>query len=125
MNFPGFETISFIKYRSRSGFTRIAFEIPTILKKYKIDYAHFQYIIPPLKKCRYIVSTHDVIFSEYPDEFSMPYRIIKKFLFKQSGLRADMVTTVSAYSKRSIQKYLKVPADKFAILPNAVSSELF
>src|SRR6266496_2117905 len=67
--------ISFIKYRSASSLFRLGYDIPSIIRRYKINYAHFQYICPVIKNCRFIVTTHDVIFNEYPDEFSKDYRI--------------------------------------------------
>src|SRR5688572_25067756 len=79
-NFPPAANIIYIKYNTRSAFSRLLYSIPSLLAKYGIEYAHFQYILPPVKKCRYIVTIHDVIFNEYPGEFSFPYRVSKKLL---------------------------------------------
>src|ERR1044072_8702325 len=49
-NFPGGidrPNVTFIKYRKRSGLQRLTYEIPSLIRKYNIDYAHFQYITPP------------------------------------------------------------------------------
>jgi glycosyltransferase involved in cell wall biosynthesis len=114
-----------IKYESTSSFSRLLFEIPSLLKKHKIDFAHFQYITPLVKKCKYIVTIHDVIFNEYPQEFSFLYRLTKNYLYKRSALNADIVTTVSDYSKKSIQKYFGIEPDDIAVIPNAVSAKFF
>ena len=125
-NFPGRENVHFIPYRSRSSLVRLGWEIPEMLKKYRIDYAHFQYITPLFKRSRYIVTIHDVIFSEYPDEFSLPYRVMKKMLYGRAARMADILTTVSEYSERSIRKFLRVGADKpIPIIPNGVASKFF
>ena len=124
-NFPDSENISFVKYRTTSAIARLSYEIPSIIKRYKIEYAHFQYIAPPIKNCKFIVTVHDVIFSEYPKEFSIFYRLSKKFLYKTSASRADIVTTVSAYSKNSIEKYLSVNPENIFIIPNGVSVKFF
>lgn len=123
-NFPS-ENIVFIKYRTTSSFSRLLFEIPAIIKKYKIDYAHFQYVIPPIKKCKFIVTTHDIVFCDYPKEFSWHYRLVRKYFFKHSVLRADVVTTVSKYSKYSIQKHFKISAKKISVVSNGIAEKFF
>jgi len=109
-----------VKYTSSSKFTRLFFEIPYALKKMKIDYAHFQYISPISKKCKYIVTIHDLLFLEFPKNFPLFYKIKNCILFYVSSKRADIVTTVSLYSKNSINKLFKIPFDKILITPNAI-----
>jgi glycosyltransferase involved in cell wall biosynthesis len=124
-NFAGFTNIHFIQYKSSSSFTRLAFEMPSIIRKNKIDFAHFQYIVPPIKNCRFIVTTHDVIFNEFPREFSWWYRMRKNFLYRISAGRSDILTTVSEYSKESIQKYLGTGSRKIHVIPNGVGNIFF
>lgn len=124
--FPQRANIHFIAYRYHSSLIRLAWELPMLLKKHAIDYAHFQYICPLVKNCRFIVTLHDVIFSEYPDEFSIGYRIMKKFLYKRSAHMADIITTVSEYSKRSIRSFLGVPPEMpIHVVPNGVGPAFF
>ncbi len=122
-HFPTGKNIHYVELKSDSGVRRLAYELPSVIRKYKIDYAHFQYILPPIKLCKYIVTTHDVIFNEYPEEFSAAYRTMKNFLYKNSAQRADIVTTVSEYSKKSIEKYLGIETDKIHVIPNGVSAQ--
>jgi glycosyltransferase involved in cell wall biosynthesis len=117
--------IQFIKYRSRSASLRLLFDIPRIIRKYKIDYAHFQYITPLVKNSRFIVTTHDLVFNEFPKEFPLWYRLVKNMLFKTSAKKADILTTVSAYSKRSIEKYFTIAGSSIHIIPNGVSNLFF
>ena len=67
--FPKAENIFFIKLKKRSSILRLLIEIPQLIKKHGISYAHFQYMVPPVKNCRFIVTTHDVLFNEFPKEF--------------------------------------------------------
>jgi glycosyltransferase involved in cell wall biosynthesis len=117
--------IQFIKYRSSSSFIRLLYEIPQIIKKYQIDYAHFQYITPLVKNCRFIVTTHDLVFNEFPKEFPFWYRLVKNLFFKTSAKEADILTTVSAYSKQSIEKYFGIDGTAIHIIPNGVSNLFF
>jgi len=107
-----------IKYNGDSGLRRLLFTIPKILKEYRIDVAHFQYIIPLQKRCRYIVTIHDLLFLEFPEKFPLIYRIKNTFLFYLSAKRADIVTTVSEYSRNSIHHYFKMPLTGIKVTPN-------
>ena len=123
--FPNSKNIRFVKYKSRSGVRRLVYDIPAIIAANKIDYAHFQYIIPPVKNCRFIVTIHDVIFNEYPGEFSFPYRFSKRLLYKRAAGKADLITTVSEYSKQSIIKHLGGKPANIHLMENGVSESYF
>lgn len=117
--------ITFITYNRKSSYTRLLYSIPSILQKNKIDFAHFQYIVPPVKRCKYIVTIHDVIFKEHPREFPIYYRVSREFLFKKATAKADIITTVSDYSKKSIEKFLHAKPGRVHIIPNGVSESFF
>jgi glycosyltransferase involved in cell wall biosynthesis len=104
---------------------RLLIEIPLLIKKHKIDYAHFQYVTPLFKNCKFIVTTHDILFMDLKELFPMKYRIVKGFLFKVSAMRADILLTVSEYSRQSISKHFKIPQEKIKVTPNGVSSVFY
>lgn len=123
--FPAAKNIVFVKLKNRSSILRLLFDIPAALKKYQVQYAHFQYIVPLVKNCRFIVTTHDVLFNEYPKEFSMWYRLSKNLLYKFAAKKADVLTTGSSYSNQSIQKYLGIPEKKVNLLRLGISPIFF
>lgn len=123
--FKGEHKIIFIKYKSRSKLYRLLFDIPAIIRKYAIDYAHFQYVVPVVKKCRFIVTIHDVLFMEFTKEFSPAYRLIRQILWKKSARKADLLTTVSAYSKNAIEKNFTVNPEDIHVIQNAVHPRYF
>ncbi|MCT4589740.1 MAG: glycosyltransferase family 4 protein [Carboxylicivirga sp.] len=110
----------FIKLSSRNKFFRLGFELPYILKKNKIEVAHFQYIVPPIKTCKYVVTIHDVLFKDFKKYFSISYRIKNGLLFYLSCFYSDRVLTVSDYSKRAIQRHFNYKKEIY-VTPNAVS----
>lgn len=114
--------VTYLQLKSKNKFVRLLFEIPKILKRNKIDYAHFQYIAPPVNVCKYIVTIHDVLFLEYPNYFPWLYRIKNHFLFKISAKNAHIVCTVSEFSKQKIKHYFNVNS---IITPNAVDPVFF
>jgi glycosyltransferase involved in cell wall biosynthesis len=117
------ENVFYLKYSSKNKFTRLLFDIPKLITQNKIDYAHFQYVIPPVKRCKYIVTIHDVLFLDFPQYFPLFYRIKNKLLFKYSANKSDIVLTVSQYSKEKIEKHFRVSNVK--IIPNAIDSIYF
>jgi glycosyltransferase involved in cell wall biosynthesis len=117
------ENLTYVSYKAQNKFYRLVFDIPGIIKKNKIDYAHFQYVVPPIKACKYIVTIHDVLFLDFPEYFPLTYRIKNKFLFKTSAKKSDVVLSVSEYSKQQIQKHFDI--EKVTITPNAIDSVYF
>lgn len=117
------ENVKFLELKSNNKFYRLLIEIPKLIKQNNIDYAHFQYIVPPIKNCKYINTIHDLLFLEYPKYFPWTYRIKNKFLFKYSAKRSDIILTVSDYSKDQIQKYFNI--NTVGITPNAVDDAFF
>jgi glycosyltransferase involved in cell wall biosynthesis len=123
--FPGLRPESFIRYRSRSTLIRLIFEIPAILKKHQFDYAHFQYVSPWKKCCRYIVTTHDILFKDYRREFPWYYRVLRDAAFKVSLKRADIKSVPSSYSGARISFHYGIPADQMHIIPGGVEERFF
>ena len=117
------KNIFYIKYSFKNKFLRLLIDIPKILKREKIDYAHFQYIVPPIKKSKYIVTTHDVLFIDFPVYFSFINRLKNIFLYKQGIRKSDIKLTVSDYSKQKIEEHFKV--NDINITPNAVDPIFF
>ena len=114
--------IKFIKLKFKNKYLRLAYEIPKIIYKHKFQFAHFNYYLPLFlnKKCKYIVTLHDVLFIEYPEYFPLKYRIINSFLFKRSAKKANILTTVSNYSSNQLKKFFNLKNKAITVLPNAV-----
>lgn len=117
------DNITFVKYRFNGSFLRLLIETPCLIYKNKIDFAHFQYRVPPLKLCKYIVTTHDVLFEDFPKDFPKLNRIQSFLTYKFSAKFSDFVFTVSEYSKNQIEKHLKVK--NVIVMPNGVSDVFF
>lgn len=119
------DNIKYIPLKAKNRINRLFFEIPQIIKKYNIEYAHYQYICPFIKNCKTIVTLHDILFVDYPQYFPFTYRLFKGLMFKISARRADMLCTVSEYSRGQISQHYKINKDEIVITPNAVSKEFY
>ena len=124
-NQPEREHLFFIKYKFKNKLVRLGFELPKIIWEKKIDIAHFQYIVPPIKLCKYINTIHDLLFWEYPSYFSKKYRWSKYLLFKYSAFLSDHIFTVSEFSKRSIQHNFKISECNISVNPNIINPIYF
>lgn len=112
--------IHYVKLNSKNNVIRLAIEFPSIIKRLNIDFAHFQYISPLFKRCKEIVTVHDLLFLDYPEYFPKSYRIKNEILFKRSAKRADLLLTVSQFSKDEIVRHFSIVKEKIFITPNGV-----
>ncbi len=115
--------VAYIQYKSTNKFSRLLFEIPKIIKENNIDYAHFQYVVPPIKKCKYIVTIHDVLFLDFPEYFPSSYRLKNKLLFRTAAKSSEIVLSVSEYSKKQIQRHFNIK--NVTVTSNAVDPIFF
>ncbi|RKR83533.1 glycosyltransferase involved in cell wall biosynthesis [Mucilaginibacter gracilis] len=124
--FPSVESDHILSYKNwKLAILRFAVDIPQYIKKYKFDYAHFQYLLPvQIRGCKYIVTTHDVLFNDFPEYFSLAYRLSRNFLFGRSIKNAAIKTTVSNYSKLRIARYYGIPETDIKVIPNGVSTRV-
>lgn len=123
--FPFMDTKHFILLPQVNKFQLLGLVFPRIEKEYKIDFAHFQYVTPFFKNSKHIVTTHDVLFLDYPEEFSRSYRWKRQYLFKRSLKKSDIRLTVSNYSKNRISDLFSLPQNTINITPNAVHDKFF
>lgn len=121
--FPSVKPENILPYKKRrTSLLRFVFDIPAYIKQYQFDYAHFQYISPLQQAaCKYIVTTHDVLFNDFPSSFSLAYRVSRNLLFGRSIRNATIKTTVSNYSKQQIAYHYNIPAEQIKVIPNGVS----
>ncbi len=114
------DNITYLKIPSKGSLSRLLSIFPLLIEKNNIDAAHFQYVAPFVKKCKTIVTLHDILFKDFPQYFPLSYRISKGILFEYTAKRTDILLTVSEYSKKQIAKHFKICESKINVTPNAV-----
>ena len=121
--FPFLDPSKILLYKKRRFYLfRYLIDIPKLIKKHSFDFAHFQYLAPgSTAQCKYIVTVHDVLFNDFPEEFSWMYRFKRNFLFKRSLQNAAIKTTVSNYSRNRIAAHYLIQQEQLYIIPNGVS----
>jgi len=115
--------VSFIELKTKSNIKWLYIDLPKIIVKHEFDYAHFQYMCPLVKKCKYIVTLHDLLFLDYKDSFPLSFILKNSSLFYLSARKADILLTVSEYSKQRISHHFKINEDKISVIPNGILSK--
>jgi glycosyltransferase involved in cell wall biosynthesis len=97
------------------------FKVPFALKRQGVTLFHApHYILPPLVRCRSVVTIHDCIhlmFPQYlPNRAALAYA---RTAISLAARRATRVMTVSESSKRDILHYVDTEPDKIDVIYNA------
>ena len=122
--FITYDFLVFIKPVFKNRILRLLFVYPYIIKKNNIYLAHFQYIVPPIKFCKYVNTIHDILFIENPSFFPLKYRIKNYILFYISYILSDIVTSVSKNSIESIERNFHFKKVIY-LTPNGVNENFF
>lgn len=92
----------------------------------KADITHFMnYHVPPGVKGKVITMIYDTVFKTFPNTTTRKSRLMLNLSMKRSCKRADLIITISQFSKSEIIKYLGVPSDKIVVMPCGVDFKLF
>ena len=93
--------------------------MPWLQARIKPDYAHFNYICPPIKTGPWINTIHDVLFLDHPEYFPLSYRLKNRLLFQASAMRSEKVFTVSQFSRDAISRHFGLDKQQIAVIPAA------
>src|SRR6266540_1022065 len=116
---PNFRTI----VDSASPYSlREQISIPTRLTRERVDVYHSpHYVLPPLVRCRSVVTIHDCIHLMFPQYLPnrLAYGYAKTFMW-WAAHRSARVLTVSEASKRDILHYFDIPEEKVTVIHNGL-----
>jgi glycosyltransferase involved in cell wall biosynthesis len=95
--------------------------VPLALRREAVDLFHApHYVLPPLVRCRSVVTIHDCIhlmFPEYlPNRMALAYA---RASIRTAARRATRIMTVSESSKRDILRFVDIPPEKIDVIYNA------
>jgi len=98
------------------------FKIPLALARERVRLVHEpHYVLPPLLRCRSVVTIHDCIHLMFPEYLpnKLAYVYAKSSMWTASR-KADRILTVSEASKRDILRFFNVPPEKVVVIHNAI-----
>ena len=112
-NFLGFQSNFFFEH----------FLLPLAIKKDKADiFFSPYYLLPFYCPVKSVVTLHDISYEAHPEWFSLKNQFILRRISKMAARRADIILTVSKFSKGEIVKYYQVDSDKVTITPLAADN---
>lgn len=85
----------------------------------------FNFYIPPGVQGKKIAVVHDMAYKTCPETVKRKTRILLELTLKNTCKRADIILTVSEFSKSEILKYIDVEEKKIKVIPNGVDLKLF
>lgn len=77
------------------------------------------------RKVKLVVTIHDVRVKVFPDTFSKGTRMYYEFIYNFVFKRADVIITVSEFSKNEIIKYFPEVKNKLHVIPNGINLNRF
>jgi glycosyltransferase involved in cell wall biosynthesis len=98
--------------------------VPMAVARAKADLLHEpHYVLPPLTRCRTVVTIHDCIHLRFPEY--LPSRAAFAYahaMIRLAARKADRVLTVSDASKRDILHYTGVAPEKVVVVHNGLDT---
>lgn len=90
------------------------------------DITHFMsYYVPPGVKGKVITMVYDMVYKVYPETVKRKTLYMLNLNMENACRRADVIITVSNFSKSEIMKYLGVPSEKIVVMPCGVDFKKF
>lgn len=100
---------------------RLGFELPNLIGNDNVDIFHSIYNSPIWKRCKYVVTIHDILFEHYPELFEAIFILRSKTFVRQSIRRADAIITISNYSREDICNTYGIDKNKIFVTPLGVN----
>ena len=119
------DNVQLIRMRSASSVVRLAWQLPTLRRKHRLDLLHCQYVTPIWSAKGNAVTVHDVLYENYPQYFAKSFVLRSRLLISRSARKAEVLCTVSNYSRTEIARCYGVAEDRIVVLHNAVNHERF
>lgn len=85
----------------------------------------FNFVVPPGVKGKVVTIVHDMAYKAYPNTVNKKTRSWLEINMKASCRRADVIITVSEFSKQEIIKYMNINPEKIKVMPNGVDLDLY
>jgi glycosyltransferase involved in cell wall biosynthesis len=104
---------------------RLAFQLPWLSARHGIDILHTQYRVPPIIGCKTACTIHDLLCESHPQFFSRSFVLQSRLTFRLSARMADVLFTVSDFSRQAIVQYYKIAPDHVSVTYNGVDTQRF
>lgn len=104
---------------------RLLLQLPRLERELSLDWLHVQYIMPLFNRAKVAVTIHDILFETYSDYFTRFFRLRSRLLMRYAAQHADLVLTVSNFSKQALADQYRANAEDVVVTPNAADHSRF
>ena len=96
-------------------------QLPQALKQDHLDVFFAPAYTAPLRlTIPSVLTIHDVSYTAHPEWFTMREGVRRRWLTRQSAMRARAIVTVSQFSRREIVEHLQVPESRIHVIPQGI-----
>ena len=81
--------------------------------------------LPPRKICPYVLTLHDMVYFHNPGRTFYARAKYWQWYIRSTWRMADLILTVSEFSKQQIMKYIPAPASRIRVVYNGVDERFF
>lgn len=100
---------------------RMGLTLPRLLRKFKPDVFHCQYVLPPFTRTKTVVTIHDLAHEHFPEFFPPLQGARLRKQVRSAAARADHISTISEFSASDIERTYGVLPEKISIAYQAPS----
>lgn len=104
---------------------RLGWQLPRLRRRLRLDIVHTQYVMPLLPVQGNAVTVHDVLYESHPQYFQRLFVWRSRCLIRWSARRADLLLTVSEFSRGELARRYGLDPQRIAVLLNAVDGSHF
>ncbi len=119
------EHVHAIHMNATGSLRRLLWQLPRLRRRYALDILHTQYVMPPWPARGNAVTIHDILFERYPRFFTRLFVLRSRLFIRWSARQADLLFTVSEYSRRELVRCYGIHAPRIEVLHNAVDHTRF
>ncbi len=104
---------------------RLLWQLPALASRHRLDLLHSQYITPPRLPCAAALTVHDILFEDHPEFFTPFFCFRSRLLVRRSARRAQIIYSVSEFSKGELVRRYGLPPEKVSVVWNAADLSRF
>jgi glycosyltransferase involved in cell wall biosynthesis len=109
-----------LELSTRSQELRMAWSLPRLLRRLRVDLVHSQHAVPLRCPCPAVVTIHDLSFERDPRLMSRKDRMVFRRVVPRAVRQAARVLAVSERTRADLAELYGIPADRVVVTPNGV-----
>lgn len=124
---PAFQrpNVELVRMAQANPLLRLGWQLPLLRRRHRLDILHTQYIAPLIPARGNAVTVHDVLYESHPQYFEPLFVLRSRWLIRWSARRADMLLTVSEFSRQELARRYGIDPRHIGVLLNAADNTHF